>query len=79
MSQSRIQERNFCKDLGSFNWKLNVYLIHTAQNAKNIEQPDHHNNDNDRVQNAFNGTLHRDERVDEPKNDSNSNKDKDDS
>jgi len=50
-------------------------VLQIIEYAKYIQQPDDYNDDNHGIQNSFNGTLHGNERVDEPKNDSNSNKD----
>lgn len=58
--------------------KLNTDIFQIIQYSKYVQQPYNYDNYNDRVQNAFNGSLHGNERVDKPEDDSNSNQYKDD-
>lgn len=45
-----------------------------GDNPEEIEQPDSHANDHDNVEDRFDGSLHRDETVHQPKEDADNNK-----
>jgi hypothetical protein len=38
----------------------------TAENSKYLEEPQNHSNDNQGIQNRFNGSRHGNEAIDEP-------------
>lgn len=57
--------------------KLNGHVLQTVQYSKYVEQPHHQDNDNNSIQNIFNGALHGNIAVYQPENDpDNDNNDK---
>lgn len=59
--------------------QLDSYILYTIQNAKLFQQPNHKNNYNNRIKNIFNGALHGNVAVYQPKYNSNNQDDNDNS
>ena len=49
--------------------RLNVDSGESVQESENVQEPEHDDDNDDRVQNGFDGALHRDEAIDEPEQD----------